>query len=457
MKTEIYVQKPNIKRWIKNFKLDNRTIVSILFCIIIVIVPMCFVPYQYERTNQIKLTYFFTIIAVATMAGIKVVNMLKLKKKGEKVKLFNKTKTNFLDLVVAIYALLIILSAVTSRYFPYPLIYGAVGRFEGTITLYLYIVLFYLAYKFFDWNEKYLPYIAASTMFVSAIGIAHAILYHVLGRTDGHVFMAFSSFGNPNFFSSYLTIFLPIYMLVYLKEGKPFYLIASIVTFGALVCTKTLGGYITFVIYFVITLIYSLTQKCKLKHIAILVLSFILMFALLNVFTENTYLKEFISIKDEVENLEEGSENFGTNRGFIYNISLDVIKKYPLLGIGPDSLGAYFMEFIFFEPEYTSNTIYDKAHSEYLQIAVCTGIPSLICYIVIVGIIGVTIFRKQLSDKSNITIFAVGLSLLSYLIQAAGNISVTHVAPMFWIMLGVGYGMCQKDANNTKVDNITEK
>lgn len=452
MNTQIQVTKPNIGKVIDKMKLDNNTIVSILLFIIVMIIPACFFPYQYERTNQIKLTYLFTIIAAITMITVKIVQMVKAHKKGEKVKLFAKTKTNFLDLVVAIYALLIIISTVTSKYFPYPIIQGAIGRFEGAITLYLYIVLFYLTYKFFNWNEKFLPYIATSTIIVSTVGIVQAILYYVFGRTDEHIYMAFSSFGNPNFFSSYLSMFLPIYMLVYLKKGNPFYLITSIITFGALVCTKTLGGYITFVIYFVIILIYAITQKFKFKNIWILVLSFIIMFSLLNVCTKNIYINEVISLEKETENIENGSDSFGSGRGFIYKVSLNIIKQYPLLGVGPDSLGAYFMENIFFDPNYDSNRIYDKAHCEYLHIAVCTGVPSLICYITIIAIIGITIWKKHLSDKSNLTIFAVGLSILSYLIQATGNISVTHVAPIFWIILGVGYGMCKKNETSNNAD-----
>lgn len=450
MKTQIQVTKPDIEKVIDNMKLDYTTIVSILLCIIVIVIPITFLPYQYERTNQIKLTYFFTIVATVTMLAIKISQMIKQKKNGEKVKIFSKTKTNILDLFMAIYALLIILSTVTSRYFPYPIIYGTIGRFEGAVTLYLYILLFYLAYKFFDWNEKYLPYLATSTMVVSAVGIVQAILYYVLGRTDEHIFMAFSSFGNPNFFSSYLTMFLPIYMLVYLKKGSPFYLITSIITFGALTCTKTLGGYITFVIYFVIILIYAIQQRFNIKHILAIVISFALMFTILNLCTNNLYLNEALSIVNETEKAENGSDNFGSGRGFIYKICLDIIKRYPLLGVGPDSLGGYFVEFIYLEPDYTDNKIYDKAHCEYLQIAVCTGVPSLICYVIIMGIIGISIFKEFLKDKSNLTIFAVGLSVLSYLIQATGNISVTQVAPIFWIILGVGYSMCKKNTNTIK-------
>lgn len=450
MNTQIHVTKTNLKNVINKMKLNNNTIVSILLCIIVIIVPVCFLPYIYQRTNQIKLTYFFTIIAIVTMLWVKILQTIKAHKKGEKIKLFSKTKTNFLDLVVAIYTLLIVLSTVTSRYFPFTIIHGAIGRFEGAITLYLYIVLFYLAYKFFNWSEKYLPYVATSTMIVSVMGIAQAILYYFLRRTDEHIYMAFSSFGNPNFFSSYLSMFLPIYILVFLKKGNPFYLITSTITFGALVCTKTLGGYITFAIYFVIILIYAITQKFKAKNIWLLILSFVLMFAVLNVCTENKYIGEAKSIKEEAVNISNGSDGFGSGRGFIYKVSLDIIKQYPWLGVGPDSLGAYFMEHIYLEPDYTSRIIYDKAHCEYLQIAVCTGIPSLVCYITIIAIIGITIWKKHLKDKSNLTIFAVGLSILSYLIQAAGNISVTHVAPIFWIILGVGYGMCKKDTSTTK-------
>jgi len=455
MNTTIKVTKPNFKDILKNISLNCTTIVTILVSIIVVLIPISFLPYIYNSTNQIRLTYFFTIIASLTILALKIYEIIKVKKEKKNTNKTRKNNNTFLSLCMSIYALLIIISAVSSRYFPYTLLHGAIGRFEGTLTLYLYLLLFYLAYKFFKWKDKFLPYIAASTMIVSGVGIVQAILYKILPNLSNHEYMAYSSFGNPNFFSSYLTLFLPIYMLVYLKKGNPFYLITSIVTFGALVCTKTLGGYVIFVIYLVIILIYAMCKKYKLKYIWLLLFSFACMFAVLNVCTKGIYVKEVISIDQEIEKAKSNDENvknkFGSGRGYIYKISLNIIQKYPLLGIGPDSLGAYFMEHYYLEPGYSYKYLFDKAHSEYLQIAVCTGIPSLICYICIIATIGITMFKNFLKDTNNLSLFAVGISCLSYLIQASTNISVTHVAPMFWIMLGIGYGMCKKSSYDTEI------
>ena len=38
-----------------------------------------------------------------------------------------------------------------------------------------------------------------------------------------------------------------------------------------------------------------------------------------------------------------------------------------------------------------------------------------------------------------------GVSLIAYLFQAAGNISTTHVAPMFYIMLGIAYAISKRN------------
>jgi len=148
--------------------------------------------------------------------------------------------------------------------------------------------------------------------------------------------------------------------------------------------------------------------------------------------------------------LETNSNSFASGRGLIYNIGLKIVKENPLLGIGPDSLGAEILIKYYFSPEYTSTLLFDKAHSEYLQIAICTGIPSLVVYLVFICTIAFKLLKKFFSDTTNITVFAVGMGIFAYLVQAVPNISVTNVAPMFWIMLGIGYGLCK---DNKKVNH----
>ena len=55
---------------------------------------------------------------------------------------------------------------------------------------------------------------------------------------------------NPNFFSSFLLIFLPIYIIKYIDTLKIRYLLTATLLFVAFVCAKTLSGYLTFAIVF---------------------------------------------------------------------------------------------------------------------------------------------------------------------------------------------------------------
>ena len=93
----------------------------------------------------------------------------------------------------------------------------------------------------------------------------------------------------------------------------------------------------------------------------------------------------------------------------------------------------------------------DKAHSEPLQIAATTGVPSMIIYLVFVGALCLELLKiivlkikndsNRFENKDNIFNAMVFISIISYLCQSVINISVIHVAPIFWAILGLGAGI----------------
>lgn len=80
------------------------------------------------------------------------------------------------------------------------------------------------------------------------------------------------------------------------------------------------------------------------------------------------------------------------------------------------------------------NAIPDKAHNEYLQIAVTLGIPALILYVVFLSMIIFPNLKNIFKQKS---IFIMLSIIGSYLVQAFFNISTIGIAPMFWFALGI--------------------
>ena len=134
----------------------------------------------------------------------------------------------------------------------------------------------------------------------------------------------------------------------------------------------------------------------------------------------------------EVENSKISSTG---SRIHILKVCLNVFKDSPFLGTGPDTLGERlsknYKNYVNEHIKFYGTTI-DKAHNEYLEYAVSCGIFTLIFYLMILFYILKGIMKNIKNDKFKI-IFCV---IISYLIQAALNISVIAVAPLFWILLG---------------------
>ena len=89
---KIKVTKSNFNNLIKNIKLNYTTVVTILICIVVVIIPILFLPYIYNATNQIKLTYFFTILTSLVILALKISEIIKLKKKRRKNRYIKKIR-----------------------------------------------------------------------------------------------------------------------------------------------------------------------------------------------------------------------------------------------------------------------------------------------------------------------------------------------------------------------------
>ena len=136
-------------------------------------------------------------------------------------------------------------------------------------------------------------------------------------------------------------------------------------------------------------------------------------------------------------------------RILLWRMALNGIISHPLLGYGPSNYfyGTYAEQLDLVSKYYKkSDRVENKAHNEYLEIAVTMGIPALLIYLLAVFLI----MKKDLSNifKNKIS-FILVLSIGAYLIQAFFSISVIHVAPIFWFILGI--------SNNEKFKNNITK
>lgn len=147
----------------------------------------------------------------------------------------------------------------------------------------------------------------------------------------------------------------------------------------------------------------------------------------------------------EVAKFLIGKEKLGSSRGYIWSRSIPLIKNNLILGSGPDTFPFQFPQNDFIGKYYaydTPNMFVDKPHDLYLQIALDYGVIALIAFLAMMFIylfdcIKLYAFKTSYTH-SEILGVANSLGIIGYLFAGFFNDSLVSVAPIFWIVFGVG-------------------
>lgn len=144
----------------------------------------------------------------------------------------------------------------------------------------------------------------------------------------------------------------------------------------------------------------------------------------------------------------KGKEKLGSARGYIWSRSIPLLKDSLILGSGPDTFVFKFPQNDLLGKYYTyetPNIIVDKPHNLYLQVALNNGVIALLAFLSIMIIYIVDSIKlyalKNDYDKSQILGSVTCLGVIGYLFAGIFNDSVVSVAPIFWIILGVGIAL----------------
>ncbi|MEA3422405.1 MAG: O-antigen ligase family protein, partial [Bacillota bacterium] len=133
-------------------------------------------------------------------------------------------------------------------------------------------------------------------------------------------------------------------------------------------------------------------------------------------------------------------EHAGSGRGYIWSRSLPLIKDYMVIGAGPDVYAYVFpQEDLIGKMNYMSNAyiLVDKPHNTYLQIAINTGFASLIVFLSALGLFLITSI-KFIKGRDNMLLAGIFYSVTAFIFTSFFNDSVVSIAPMFWLMFGLG-------------------
>lgn len=154
--------------------------------------------------------------------------------------------------------------------------------------------------------------------------------------------------------------------------------------------------------------------------------------------------------------LFDGRETFASNRGYIWSRTIPMIKDTLFIGYGPDN---YCM--VFPQEDYVgrfntgngmTNSIIDKPHNMYMQIAINTGGISLLALLFMWTIYIVDSVKLYINGRINTFNHYMGVSvflgIIAYLGAGIFNDNVISVAPLFWVVLGLGIAL----NNMNKID-----
>ena len=144
----------------------------------------------------------------------------------------------------------------------------------------------------------------------------------------------------------------------------------------------------------------------------------------------------------------KGKEKLGSSRGYIWSRALPLIKNTLILGSGPDTVAFDFPQGDLIGKYYaydTPNIVVDKVHNLYLQMAINYGVIAFLGFmaimlIYIIDCIKLYALKKQYQPSQMLGAIT-SLGVVGYLFAGMFNDSVVSVAPVFWIVLGVGVAL----------------
>ena len=126
---------------------------------------------------------------------------------------------------------------------------------------------------------------------------------------------------------------------------------------------------------------------------------------------------------------------------------MTILKDYIFVGSGADTFALVYPNGDFVD-KYNNgydNMIITRPHCMYLQIAVQSGVLSLICFLVFYIWYFISSLRLYYKQRLNNPLVAAGFGILlgtmGYMISALANDSTITVAPVYWGLLGIGIGI----------------
>ncbi|MBS3812029.1 MAG: O-antigen ligase family protein [Halanaerobiales bacterium] len=264
-----------------------------------------------------------------------------------------------------------------------------------------------------------------------SIGITISVLYIIYNYFSTNISRATGIFSNINDTGTLLMVSL-IFVISYFEFLKNKYrylmLIPGILGSLAILLTLSRGSFIGLIAGLTT---YSLRSK---KHIVVFVIIILLMSTVIysNPKLNNRFF-DSITIRENMDRI------------YIWLSSVEMIKDYPIKGVGP---GNFPIIYPLYKHDYDQKThTMSYAHNIFLNIAVETGLIGFILFsaiIIIILIMAIKIYNKNALSRGVVAAF------LSVLIHNQFDCTILkfEIGVVFWILTGLIIAICFSDKNH---------
>ncbi|MFQ5965421.1 MAG: O-antigen ligase family protein [Candidatus Scalinduaceae bacterium] len=378
---------------------------------------------------------------------------------------------------------------------PYTSLVGTYKRYDGFISTLVYIFLFYAIVNFIE--RRRLNSLINIIILTVCIASIYGIFQHFgldlyrwnttfsFGSGLGH--RVSSTFGHPAFFSAFLIMVIPLVLIkifsckdriktcvyitilafltvtfYYTKTRATFLgLIISNVFFFSLIGRKTFIAnrtktIVALTVLVGISLFYNISDKTSATRRLIKDLKPAL---LDNKTSEDTNIhykhpaeQEYLFSQTELEESDVGFtrrlEGTMFQRVFQYITGLKIIYDYPILGIGPETLGMIYPQYLskvykeMNEYRYFENQ--NRIHNDFLDMTVSKGLLGLGVYAWFIFAYSRMIWKglRETEGFEKILIIGFCSSILGYFIQNQFSFGHVPIITLFWFLIGMSVIAC---------------
>ena len=244
----------------------------------------------------------------------------------------------------------------------------------------------------------------------------------------------FSTLGQPNWLAEYLVLTIPVSLALSLMatriQTKAIFSLVTLTSSVAFILTNSRSGALglTIALFIFIALIGSQIIKKNLKILAILITAF----SLAGIFLGSKLL---FRVDDTI-----------TIRQIVWLGAVEIFKKNPLLGTGPETFPYSYYQFRPLAHNQTAewNFFYNKAHNEFLNYLANLGIAGTFVYIALL-IFAANLMLKNAKSPDAVIQKATAAAIIGYQITIFFGFGTVTSQLVMFILIGCAISNIEKE------------